>query len=168
MLARVVMVTFSLVVAGNRTATAQALCPEAVAPGFQLQLPHAPSIVTVEADLAAVGGTLPGSTWRMPLSGGIAADGLMLEGVTFTRKAHAFDVVVELRASDRILVGLEFVLVDGERTLRLGAFTDIAVRCEAKSVSQTISISDDDFATFFAGGRAPTLRVKRTAVVGGC
>jgi len=165
-----------LVVAGTRTAMAQALCPEYDAGAFEVRIPHAPQIMTVNVDLSALGGTRPGATWRMPVSGGIAFDGIALEGVSFTRNPegvlgaslHTFDVVVELRASDRILVGLEFVVVDGDRSLALGRFTDIAVRCEAKRVSQVFSISDHDFVSFFSGGRAPTLRVKRTTIVGGC
>jgi hypothetical protein len=175
-LAMFLLMTWCLVAAGTPPATAQALCPEPEAQVFGVRLPSAPYVLTVEADLAALGGTRPGDTWRMPVSGGIAPDGLALEAVSFTRNAasklgssdHTFDVVVELRASDRILVGLEFVVVDGERSLALGRFKDIPVRCEAKRVSQTFSISDHDFVSYFAGGRAPTLRIKRTSVVGGC
>ncbi len=179
-----VMVTWCLVVAGTRTATAQALCPEAVARpigeadvrGLDAEFPRAPNTITVEADLRALGGTLPGGTWRMPNSGGLAADGLALEGVSFTRGTkpefgsilHTFDVVVDLRAWGDIVTDLEFLVVDGERSLRLGAFTDIAIRCEATSVSRTFSIIDHDFVSFFAGGRTPTLRVKRTTRADGC
>jgi hypothetical protein len=170
------MLTWSLLAAGTRTATAQALCPKSDVRDFSEGFPRVPSTITVEADFRAFGGTLPGGAWRMPGSGGLAGDGLALEGVSFTRNAkaeqgssgHTFDVVVDLRASDRILVDLEFVVVDGERRLRLGAFTGIAIRCEAKSVSQTFSISDRDFLSFFAGGKAPTLRVTRTGLVDGC
>jgi hypothetical protein len=171
-----VMVTWCLVAAGTETATAQALCSEAADRGFEVQFPAAPHTMTVEADLAAFGGTLPGGTWRAPVPGGIASDGLALDAVSFTRNAkpkfgsssHTFDVAVDLRASDSMLVELELVVIDGDRTLRLGVFTDIAVRCEAKRVSQTFSISDHDFVSFFAGGRAPKLRIKRTTFVGGC
>jgi hypothetical protein len=178
-----VIVTCCLVVAGTETATAQALCPwsdgrafNADARTFEVEVPRAKDTRTVEADLAALRGTLPGGTWRMPSSGGIASDGLALEGVSLTRNTeagsgsnvHTFDIVVDLRASARILVDLELVVVDGERRLPLGAFTDIAVRCEAKSVSRKFSIADSDFASFFAAGRAPTLRVKRTTLLDGC
>jgi len=170
------VVTWCLAAAGSKTATAQALCPQDAARGFEVEFPAAPHTTTVEANLAALGRTLPEGTWRAPVSGGIAFDGLALEGVSLTRNgkpklgssSHTLDVVVALRASDNILVDLELVVVDGEQTLRLGAFTGIAVRCEAKSVSQRFSISDHDFASFFAVGRTPTLRVKRTTVVGGC
>lgn len=185
MLARVshvtmfVMLTWCLVVAGTRTATAQVLCPKAAEAdvlGFDPGFLRAPDTITVEADFRAFGGTLPGETWRMPNSGGLASGGLALEGVSFTRNTepqfgsifHAFDVVVDLRAWDNVVTDLEFVVVDGERSLRLGVFTGIAIRCEATSVSRTFSIADHDFVAFFAGGRAPTLRVKRTTRADGC
>lgn len=171
-----VMVTCCLVAAGTRTATAQALCPPTDAGDFEVGVPRAPHAMTVEADLRAFGATLPGGTWRMQVSGGIAYDGLALEGVSLTRRlepgfgstVHTFDVAVELRASDRILVDVELVVVDGERSLPLGALTEIPVRCEAKSASRTFTISDRDFASFFGAGNAPKLRIKRTSLVGGC
>jgi len=190
MLARVsnvrifVMLTWCFVVAGAQTATAQALCPEAeVRPfreadvrAFDAGFLRNPKTITVETDLRALGDTLPGSAWRMPNPGGLAWDGVALEGVSFTRNTepefgpnfHTFDVVVDLRAWDSIVTDLEFVLVDGERSLRLGAFTGIALRCEATSVSRTFLITDQDFVSFFAGGRAPALRVKRTTRADGC
>ena len=190
MLARVsqvtmfVMVTWCLVLVGTRSATAQALCPAADAqpfretgiPGFDAGFPRGPEIVTVEADLGAFGDTVLGGTWRMPNAGGFANDGLALEGVSFTQDMepgsgsilHTYDVVVDLRALGNIVTDLEFVVVDGERRLRLGAFTDIDIRCEATSVSRTFSISDHDFVSFFSGGGAPTLRVERTSRAGGC
>jgi hypothetical protein len=171
-----VMVTWCLVTAGTRTAKAQALCPQADVRGFAVEFPRAPYTTTVEADLRAFGDTLPGGTWRMPVSGGIASDGLALEGVSLTRSTepgfgsnvHTFDVVVDLRASDNVVTDLEFVVVDGERSLRLGAFTDITIRCQAMSVSRKFSISDLDFVSFFAAGRTPKLRVKTTTLVAGC
>jgi len=58
--------------------------------------------------------------------------------------------------------GLEFVVIDGERQLSLGRFTDIRVRAGKKtSVSQTFSLNAYDFESFFAVGKAPTLRVTR-------
>ena len=182
MLARVshatifVMLSLCFVVAGTRTATAQALCPKADVLAFDAGFLRGAKAITVETDLRAFGGTLPGGTWRMPSPGGPAWDGLALEGVSFTRNTerevgpdfHTFDVVVDLRAWDSIVTDLEFVVVDGERSLRLGALTDIAVRCEATSVSRTFSITDQDFASFFTGGRTPTLRVKRTTHADGC
>lgn len=112
----------------------------------------------------------------MPASDGIASDGLALDGVSLTRNreaefgsnVHTFDVVVDLRASDNVVTDLEFAVVDGERSLRLGAFTDITIRCQAMSVSRKFSISDHDFASFFAADRAPMLRVKRTTRGDGC
>lgn len=163
-----VMVTSCLVVAGTRTATAQALCPQANVRNADVEIPLAPYAMTLEADLRALGDTPPGGTWRMPVSGGIASDGLALEGVSFTRNDHTVDVVVDLRASDNLAVDLDFVVVDGERSLRLGAITEINIGCQALSVSRKFSISDHDFASFFAAGRAPTLRLKRTTRVGGC
>jgi hypothetical protein len=157
-----------LVAAGTRTATAQALCPQANVKDSEVEIPVAPYTMTLEADVRALGDTLPGGTWRMPVSGGIAPDGLALEGVSFTRNDHTFDVVVDLRASDNLVADLEFVVVDGQRTLRLGAFTEITIGCQALSVSRKFSISDYDFVSFFAAGRAPTLRVKRTTRADGC
>jgi hypothetical protein len=181
----IVMVAGCLVTAGSRDARAQALCPQADArhfreldevSQFEVRVPHAPETKTIEADLASLRDTLPGSTWRMANFDGISSDGLALEGVSLTRtpapgigsNTHTFEVAVDLRASDRILVELELVLIDGERRLPLAALNDIPVRCEAKSVPLKISISDDDFASFFAAGRAPELRVKRTTIVNGC
>jgi len=190
MLARVshvtifVMVAWCTVVAGTQTATAQALCPEvdvrpfsgadvwAFDPGFLRE----PKTTTVETDLRTLGSTLPGATWRMQDPGGLAWDGVALEGVSFTRKKepefgpnfHTFDVMVDLRAWGGIVTDLELVAVDGERSLRLGAFTGITLRCEAMRVSRTLSITDQDFVSFFEGGRAPTLRVKRTTHTDGC
>ena len=171
-----VTLVWCLVVAGTRTATAQALCPEAYVQTFDAGFLRAPKSITVEADLGGFGDTLPGGTWRMPASGGIASDGVALEGVSLTQSTkpefgsnvHTFDVVVDLRASDNVVTDLEFVVVDGERSLRLGAFTDIIIRCQAISVSRKFSISDHDFMAFFAAGRTPTLRVKRTTRVDGC
>ena len=190
MLARVshvtmfVMLTWCFLVAGTQTATAQALCPQAdVRPfskadvlAFDAGFLHDPKTITVETDLRAFGGTLPGGTWRMPSPGGLAWDGLALEGVSFTRNtepefgptSHTFDVVVDLRAWDSIVTDLELVVVDGERSLRLGTLTGIALHCAATSVSRTFSISDHDFVSFFAAGRAPTLRVRRTTRADGC
>lgn len=182
MLARVpqttmfVMVILGLSVAGTRDAAAQALCPATDATAIQLALQRAPVTTTVEADLGALGEMPPGGTWRMPVSPGIAPDGLAIEGVALTRSrapglestAHGFDVVVDLRASDRILVTVELVLIDGERSLTLGTIKEIPVRCEAKSASLTVTISDRDFESFFAGGKTPRLLVKRTSFVGGC
>jgi hypothetical protein len=189
MLARVsrarifMMLTGCIVVAGTRTATAQALCPEAEVRFFREADVRAfdtgflrnPKTITVETDLRALGDTLPGGAWRMPNPGGLAWDGVALEGVSFTRNTepvepnfHTFDVVVDLRAWGSVVTDLEFVLVDGERSLPLGAFTGIALRCEATSVSRTFVITDHDFVSFFAGGRAPTLRVKRTTRADGC
>ena len=165
-----------LVVAGTRTATAQALCPEANVQAFDAGFLRAAKPITVEADLRGLGDMLPGGTWRMPASGGIASDGLALEDVSFTRNTkpefgsnlHGFDVTVDLRASENLLIDLEFVVVDGERSLRLGTFKDVAIRCQAMSVSRKVSISDRDFVSIFAAGRAPTLRVKRTTRGDGC
>ena len=190
MLARVshvavfVMLTWCFVAAGTQTATAQALCPEAdvrpfsetdVRP-FDTGFLREPTTITVEADLRTFGGTLPGGTWRMPNPGGLARDGLALEAVSFMRNTepesgpsfHTFDVVVDLRASGSLVTDVEFVVVDGERSLRLGVFTGLALRCEATRVSRTLSITDHDFVSFFAGGRAPMLRVKRTTRADGC
>lgn len=169
-----VTLAWCVIVAGTRTAAAQALCPKADVLGLDAGLLRAPETITVEADLRALGGTPPGGTWRMPSSGGLASDGLALEGVSFTRNKeplpgstiHTYEVVVDLRAWESIVTDLEFVLVDGERRLRLGAFTGIVLHCEAKSVSRTFSITDHDFVSFFARGRAPKLRVERTT--GGC
>jgi hypothetical protein len=171
-----VMLVGCLVVAGTRTATAQALCPENDVQAFDAGFLRAPKPITVEADLRGLGDMLPGGTWRMPASGGIASDGLALEGVSLTRNmeteigsnVHTFDVLVDLRASENLVADLELVVVDGERSLRLGAFTDVAIRCQALSVSRKFSISDDDFVSFFAAGRSPTLRVKRTTRGDGC
>ena len=190
MLARVsnvkifVMLTGCFVVAGNQSAMAQALCPEAeVRPlreadvrAFDTGFLRNPKTITVETDLRALGDTLPGGAWRMPNPGGLAWDGVALEGVSFTRNtepefgpnSHTFNVVVDLRAWGSVVTDLEFVLVDGEHSLPLGVFTGIAVRCEATTVSRTFSITDDDFVSFFTGGRAPTLRVKRTTRADGC
>jgi hypothetical protein len=190
MLARVSHVTlfvvlpWCLALSATRTATAQALCPEvdvrpfreADVPGLDERFQRAPDTITVDADLRALGGTLPGGTWRIPNSGGLAGDGLALEGVSFTRNTepefgsifHTFDVVVDLRAWGNIVTDLELVVVDGDRRLRLGAFTDVAVHCEATSVSRTFSITDHDFVSFFAGGMAPALRVERTTRADGC
>lgn len=165
--------------AGTGAASAQALCPKAaVEPfeGFGAGLPRAPETITVDADLRALGTMLPGGTWRMPYSGGLASDGVALEGVSFTRSSrpqfgstlHTFDVVVDLRAWDNVMTDLEVVVVDGDRSLRLGAITGLDIRCKATSVSRTFSIADRDFVSFFAGGTTPTLRVKRTTMVGGC
>jgi hypothetical protein len=179
-----VILTWWIVLAGAQAAMAQALCHEAdVRPfretdvlAFDAGFLRAPRTITVEADLRGLGDTLPGGTWRMPYPGGLAWDGLALEGVSFTRNTepksgadvHTFDVVVDLRAWDSIVTDLEFVLVDGERSLRLGALPNIALRCEATSVSRTLSITDHDFVSFFGAGRAPTLRVKRTTHADGC
>ena len=190
MLARVshlklpVMLTWCFVVAGAQAATAQALCPKAdVRPfredevqAFNAGFLRDPKTITVETDLRALGGTLPGDTWSMPNPGGLAWDGLALEGVSFTRNTepefgpnfHTFEVVVDLRAWGSIVTDRELVVVDGERSLRLGAFTGIVLHCAATSVSRTFSITDQDFVSFFAGGRAPTLRVKRTTRADGC
>jgi hypothetical protein len=190
MLARVshvimfVMLTGCFLLAGSRTATAQALCPatdvrpfrEADVPAFDVGFLRDPKTITVETDLRAFGGTLPGGTWRMLIPGGLAWDGVALEGVSFTRNTepepgpdfHTFDAVVDLRAWGSMVTDLEFVVVDGERSLRLGAFTGIALHCEATRVSRTFSISDHDFVSFFAGGKAPTLRIKRTTSADGC
>jgi hypothetical protein len=145
MLARVshagifVMLTWCFVVAGTQTATAQALCPEADVRAFDAGFLRGPKTITVETDLRALGGTLPGGTWRMPNPGGLAWDGVALEGVSFTRNTepefgpdlHTFDVVVDLRGWNSIVTDLEFIVFDGERSLPLGAFTGIALRCEA-------------------------------------
>ena len=179
-----VILAWYFVVAGVQAATAQALCPEAdvrpfrevEVPAFDTRFLRDPKTIVLESDLRALGGTLPGGTWRMPNPGGPAWDGLALEGVSFTRETapelgsnfHTFDVVVDLRAWDSIVTELELVVVDGERSLRLGAFTGIALRCEATSVSRTFSIADHDFTSFFSGGRVPTLRVKRTTRADGC
>jgi hypothetical protein len=179
-----VMLTWCFVVAGTQTATAQALCPEAGVRAFgeadvqalDVGFLRDPKTITVETELRTFGVTLPGGTWRMPNPGGLAWDGLALEGVSFTRNMepefepdfHTFDVVVDLRAWGSTVTDLEFVVVDGERSLRLGAFTGIALRCEATSVSRTFLITHHDFVSFFAGGRAPTLRVKRTTRTDGC
>jgi hypothetical protein len=174
------MLTWCCVVAGTQAATAQALCPEAdVRPfgeaevrAFDAGFLRNPKTITVETDLRAFGDTLPGGTWRMPNAGGLAWDGVALEGVSFTRNTelefHAFNVVVDVRAWGSVVTDLEFVLVDGERSLALGVFTGIALRCEATSVSRTFLITDHDFVSFFAGGRTPTLRVKRTTRADGC
>jgi hypothetical protein len=178
------MLVWCFVVAGTQSATAQALCPEAdvrpfsetdVRP-FDTAFRREPTTITVEADLRTLGGTLPGGAWRMPNPGGIARDGLALEGVSFTRNTapefgtsfHSFDVVVDLRAVDSLVTDLEFVVVDGERSVRLGGFTGLALRCEATRVSRTFFITDHDFVSFLAGGRAPTLRIKRTTRADGC
>jgi hypothetical protein len=189
MLARVsrgttfVFLTWCLVVAGTRTATAQLLCPKVDVdrPFREASLvldagfPRAPETITVDADLRAFGSTLPGGTWRMPSSGGLASDGLALEGVSFRNTkselgsmSHAFEVVVDLRAWDSRVTDLELVVVDGERRLRVGAIPGIVIHCEAKSVARTFSITDRDFVSFFAGGRTPTLRVERTTRADGC
>ncbi len=81
---------------------------------------------------------------------------------------HSFDVAVDLRAWDNVVIDLESVVVDGARRLRLGAFTGIDIHCEAKRVSQTFSITDDDFVSFFAKAKTPTLRVERTTRGDGC
>jgi|GEM_PF-2375606 len=190
MLARVskaalfVMLTWCFVMVGTQTATAQALCPEAdVRPfgeadvrAFDVGFLRDPKSITVQTDLGGFSSTLPGGTWRIPNPGGLAWDGIALEGVSFTRNTepesganlHTFNVVVDLRAWGSAVTDLEFVLVDGERSLTLGAFTGIAVRCEATSVSRTFSIADHDFVSFFAGSRAPTLRVRRATRADGC
>ncbi len=185
MLARVsnvavfVMVTGCFLAAGTQIASAQALCPEVEVrpfsetdvPVFATGFPRDPQTITVETDLRAFG---PEGTWRMPNPGGPAPDGLALEGVSFTRNPeagtslHTLDVVVDLRAWGSLVTDLELVVVDGERSLRLGAFKDVTLRCQATRVSRAFSITDRDFASFFAGGRAPTLRVKRTTRPDGC
>lgn len=175
-----VMLTWCFVVAGTQTATAQALCPQADVRPFSEEIrPFVTGSVrdskttTVETDLRTLGGTLPGGTWRMANPGGPAWDGLALEGVSFTRKTepelgHTFDVVVDLRAWDSIATDIELIVVDGERSLRLGALTGIVLHCAATSVSRTFSITGPDFESFFAGDRAPTLRIKRTTRADGC
>lgn len=169
-----VMVVWCFLVTGTPTARAQALCPDFGAPSFEVGLLRAPDSITVEVELRAFGATPPGGTWRTPISGGVASDGIALEGVSFTRSneprfgstAQTYDVVVDLRAWGSLVTQLEIVVVDGDRLLRLGAFTDVALHCEAKSVARTFSITDRDFMSFFAGGRTPKLRVERTT--GGC
>jgi hypothetical protein len=176
-----VVVTWCYVVAGTPIATAQALCPEAearsfseaVVPAFDKGFQSDPQTISVEADLRALGSE---GTWRMPIPGGPAPDRVALEGVSFTRSTepelgrnpHTFDVEVDLRAWGSLVTDLELVVVDGERSLRLGAFKGIALRCEVARVSRTFSISDHDFALFFAGGKTPTLQVKRTTSPDGC
>jgi len=176
-----VMLTWCLVLFASRTATAQLLCPEADARPLDeagvlridSEILRAPKTITVEADVRALGDSLPGGTWRMPSSSGFDCDGLALEGVAFTRhttpalesSVHMFDVVIDLRArprGDDIAAALELVVTDGERRLRLGSYEDIRLHAgEAMRVSRTISIAKDDFVAFFAGGATPTLRVTR-------
>jgi hypothetical protein len=187
MLARVshvavfVMVTGCFLAAGAQIASAQALCPEVEirpfsetdVPAFATGFPRDPQTITVETDLSAFS---PEGTWRMPNPGRPAPDGLALEGVSFTRNTEpelganlrTIDVVVDLRAWGSLVTDLELVVVDGERSLRLGAFKDVTLRCQATRVSRTFSITDTDFASFFVGGRPPTLRVKRTTRADGC
>jgi hypothetical protein len=175
-LTMIVTVVCGLVVAGTPTASAQALCPEAYAQTLDAGFLHAPKTTTLKADLGEFGDMLPGGTWRMPLSGGIAFDGLAVEGVSFTRitepgsgsKVFTFEVVVDLRASDNLSSDFEFVAVDGDRRLRLGGLTDIRVQCQAMSVTRTFSIATSDFVSFFAAGQVPRLWVVRTTLVGGC
>ena len=178
------MVTGCFVLAGTQAATAQALCPqadvrpfsEAGVPAFGTDFLREPKTITVETDLRALGDTLSGGTWRMQNPGGLAWDNVALEGVSFTRNTdpelgpnfRSFDVVVDLRAWGSFATDLEFVVVDGERSLRLGEFTGITLHCEATKVSRTFSITDHDFVSFFADGSAPTLRVKRTTRADGC
>jgi hypothetical protein len=184
MLARVsnlevlVTLTWCFVMAGTQTATAQALCPEAAAEvrGFNAGSLRDAKVITVQTDLGAFSGTLPGGTWRMPNSAGLAWDGIALEGVSFTGNTageldpgfHTFRVVVDLRGGGSMVTDLEFVAVDGQRSLPLGTFTGIAVHCEATSVSGTFLITDHDFVSFFARDKAPALRVKRTTRADGC
>jgi hypothetical protein len=171
-----VMLTWCFVVAGTQTAVAQALCPEADGRAFDVGFLRDSKAITVQTELGAFSGTLPGGTWRMSNPSGLAWDGIALEGVSFTRNTepefgpnfHTFNVVVDLRAWGSIVTDLEFVIVDGERSLPLGTFTGIAVHCEATSVSRTFLITDQDFVSFFAGDRAATLRVKRTTRADGC
>ena len=174
------MLACGLLMAGTQSATAQALCPVAVAVAdvrtFDAGFLRDPKAITIQADLGAFNGSLPGGTWRTPNPGGIAWDGIALEGVSFTRDTemesgpnlHTFNVEVALRAWGSVVTDLEFIAVDGERSLSLGALTGIAVHCEATSVSRKFSISDRDFVSFFAGEKAPTLRVRRTTRPDGC
>jgi hypothetical protein len=171
-----VTVVSGLVVVGAPTASAQALCPEAYAQTLDAGFLHAPRTTTIKGDLGEFGDMLPGGTWRMPLSGGIAFDGLALEGISFTRitesgsgsKFFTFEVVVDLRASDNLSSDLEFVAVDGDRRLRLGSIEGVKVQCRAINVSRTFSIATSDFVSFFAAGQVPRLWVVRTTLVGGC
>lgn len=172
-----VIATWCLVGFATSTATAQALCPEADAGPFRqavvASLDPDPKTLTVEADVRALGDTLPGGSWRMPTSGRFDCDGLSLEGVSLHRHkhpdlesgVHTFDVVIELRARPleaKLAAALDLVVADGDRQLRLGSFQDIRLRAgDATRVAQTISITKDDFDAFFAEGAEPTLRVTR-------
>jgi hypothetical protein len=169
-----VLVIGCLGVAATREATAQALCPPTDAQAIELALLRSPETTTVEGDLP--GEMPPGDTWHMPVSPEMASDGLALEGVALTRRlqpgpestAQTFEIVVEFRAADRILVNVELALIDGKHSLPLGTIKEIPVRCEAKTVSQTMTISAGEFASYFAKGKNPKLRVTRTSFVGGC
>jgi hypothetical protein len=154
-------------------ASAQALPKYLEDRPFRLALVDSP--MTVEAPLSGLPNTTPGGTWTMPLTGAFYGDGLALVGVTFTRidtlgdaaAFHSFDVVVTLRAwsqADDQVMHLDFVVADGENEMSLARFRDVPVRAgKITSFSQTISINAYDFDSWFAFGKTPMLRVRRTS-----
>lgn len=169
------MLAFCFAMAGTRTATAQALCAVADVHAFDAGFLRDSKTIMVQTDLGAFRGTLPGGTWRMN-PGGPAWDGIALEGVSFTQNPeaetganfHTFHVEVALRAWGSVVTDLEFIAIDGERSLSLGTLPAITVHCEATSVTGKLSITDRDFVAFFAGEKAPMLRVRRTTRPDGC
>ncbi len=173
MLARIAHVAIFVIMA-IPAVRAQALCPKADAQQFDLESLHSRSTTTVESDLAAFSDSSSAATWRMASTGGIGSDGVAIDGVVLKRNARSdqgkttVNVVVDLRASDSIVVDLELALVDGVRTLRLGTFDDIPVHCQAIRIEREFKISGDEFQSYQSMGRAPVLRVRRTVRGDGC
>jgi hypothetical protein len=158
------LVIFSALGVPWQVATAQGLCPESNVPNFVRGPSRAPVTGLVLSDLRSSGNALPEGPWSLSEPQGQGEDLIALEGVTITRRGGThYDVAIDLRAWGHVITNLDLVVIDGDRRLAVGAVKGVELHCEAKRVAATISISERDLASFFGTGKAPTLRVERSA-----